>query len=121
MNLIPCPPRFEYRFPRPYRRRDWPTEGQDSILTFVQADAKRQVGMQNLGYVHLREEAYSALACTMFKRVRVAAGVLPGNLRNIYSQDLPSFFHARKRCSSGASSSLNGRARSRSNIRHRHC
>ena len=55
--------------------------------------------------VHQRDEAYSTLACTLFKRVRVAARVLPGNLRKIHSRDLP-FFHSSKRCSSRASYSI---------------
>jgi hypothetical protein len=36
----------------------------------------------------------------MFQRVRIAGRVLPGNLRNIHSQDLSSFLYASKRCSS---------------------
>jgi hypothetical protein len=36
----------------------------------------------------------------MFQRVRTAGRVLPGNLRKIHSQDLPSFLYASKRCSS---------------------
>jgi len=36
----------------------------------------------------------------MFQRVRTAAGVLPGNLPKIQSQDLSAFLYASKRCSS---------------------
>ena len=36
----------------------------------------------------------------MFQRVRTAGRVLPGNLRKIQLQDLPSFLYASKRCSS---------------------
>jgi hypothetical protein len=45
-------------------------------------------------------EAYSPLVRTMFQRVRIAGRVLPGNLRKIQSQGLPSFLYASKRCSS---------------------
>jgi len=50
--------------------------------------------------VSLREEAYLPLGRTMFQRIRIAGRVLPGNLRKIHSQDLPSFLYATKRCSS---------------------
>jgi hypothetical protein len=53
--------------------------------------------------VHLWEEAYLTLCCTMVQRVRTAAGVLPGNFLKVQSQDLSSFLYASKRCSSTGS------------------
>ena len=50
--------------------------------------------------VHLWEEAYLTLCCTMVQRVRTAAGVLPGNFLKVQSQDLSSFLYASKRYSS---------------------
>jgi hypothetical protein len=48
----------------------------------------------------LPEEVYSTLGLIVFHRVRIAGRVLPGNLRKIHSQDLPSFLYASKGCSS---------------------
>jgi hypothetical protein len=50
--------------------------------------------------VERRSVNFSALSRTIFQCVRIAGRVLPGNLPKIHSQDLPSFFHASKRCSS---------------------
>lgn len=71
------------------------------INAFVTAYAKGQE--LELPPVHLWEEAHLTLRCTMVQRVRTAAGVLPGNLPKIQSQDLSSFLYASKRCSSTGS------------------
>jgi len=49
--LIPYRPHLEQRFPQPYLlpRRDWLTEGQGPLQTFVVADAKRATAYLSAG------------------------------------------------------------------------
>jgi len=47
-----------------------------------------------------RQEVYSTLGCIMFQCVRTVGQVLPGDLPEIHSQDLPSLLYASKHCSS---------------------
>ena len=49
------------------------------------------------------QKVYATLGRIMFQRVRMAGRVLPGNLRKIHSQGLPSFLYASKRYSSTSS------------------